>query len=92
MQASTSAQTNRGKLGTRTESGCCSECGWASFSYPGYSTEGVRGYRCNNPQCGAIKPEAKGAITGRMYCDGCGRAVKIAGLCVACASKPRKGA
>lgn len=46
-----------GKLGTRLESGRCSECGYSGFHYPGFSREGVRGYRCMNPECGAIKPE-----------------------------------
>ncbi len=49
-----------GKLGTRTASGRCSECGWSNFRYDNgahFSSDGVRGYRCANPECGAIKPE-----------------------------------
>ena len=49
-----------GETGTRLETGCCSACGWANFAYANgahISRDGIRGYRCRNPQCGVIKPE-----------------------------------
>lgn len=49
-----------GVTGQRIESLRCSECGNSGFDYANgqhFSKDGVRGYRCLNPQCGAIKPE-----------------------------------
>jgi hypothetical protein len=49
-----------GKTATRLPSGRCSECGWSNFAYDNgahLSEDRVRGYRCMNPDCGAIKPE-----------------------------------
>ncbi|MDO8631120.1 MAG: hypothetical protein Q7R41_11570 [Phycisphaerales bacterium] len=66
---------NTGKTGERTETGRCSECGWSNFHYSNgneTSVDGVRGYRCVNPVCGAIKPEIQ---NGHMV-DVSGRAIK----------------
>jgi hypothetical protein len=49
-----------GKTGGRTADGSCSVCGNLGFSYNNgfeFSEDGVRGYRCMDPHCGAIKPE-----------------------------------
>lgn len=49
-----------GKTGVRQKNGRCSECGFSGFDYSNgshYSEDGIRGYRCMNPECGTIKPE-----------------------------------